>query len=100
LRERGVALRHEGAKLSDTDEIDGWQSRVNEWRSQAIKQLSRLSPAEVGFFKTLDFFQAPDYKHVSDADQRHQVRMLFTETHRIEAACLRWQGFLAEPAPL
>lgn len=95
LREQGVTLRHEGASFEAADEIEGWRDRVSDWRAQVISQLYKLSPAEVGFFKTLDFFQAPDYSDVMDSDQRHQVRMLFAETHRIEAASLRWQGYLA-----
>jgi len=93
LRTEGVVLRHEGARLADQQGIADWKTRVQQWRTNVLTELAKLSPTEVGLFDTLDQFLTPTFSEVLDPIVRHEMQMLFAETHRLESASLRWQGY-------
>jgi hypothetical protein len=93
LRKLGVAHRHASGRLSNQSQIDKWMEDVSAWRQDVIRQLVELSPAEVGLFDTLDEFKAPQFNHIQNPVIRHEMQMLYAETHRIESTMLRWMGY-------
>jgi len=97
MRDRGVALRHEGKRLRAKLAKEDWTKSIYQWRDLVSWELARLSSTEVALFHTLDWFDAPPFKGVRDRRIRHEMRMLFAETHIILAASLRWQVHLAQP---
>jgi len=92
-RERGVALRDQGDSIVTQNDIDDWKDNNDQWRTEVIDELRKLSPAEVGLFDTLDSFQPLQFSGISDPVVLHEMQMLFAETHRIEATMLRWQSY-------
>ena len=97
MRDQGVALRHEGKRLRGKAAKEDWTKRIYEWRDLVSWELARLSSTEVALFHTLDWFDAPPFTAVRDRRIRHEMRMLFAETHIMLAASLRWQVHLAQP---
>ena len=96
LRDDGVALRHQGKRVRTKPQKKDWTIKIYKWRDDVSWELAALSPTEVALFHTLDSFDAPEFRNVRDKIVRHEMQMLFAETHRIRGTSLRWQTFLGQ----
>ncbi|HEY60778.1 MAG TPA: hypothetical protein G4N92_08890 [Anaerolineae bacterium] len=94
LREKGVAIRHEGRRISP-DYINSWVENAGEWRKKVFNELKKISHSEAIVFNTLDIFPRLNLNKDIPVEIHHQMSMLATETHSLRQIIQRWQEYIS-----
>jgi hypothetical protein len=94
LRERGVALRHEGKDVP-SDVTDPWVKKADSWRKEVFRELKKVSRSEAIVFNTLDLFPMLAFDGGVRIEIHHQMSMLAAETSNLRKVIQRWQEFIA-----
>ena len=75
VRDAGVAIRNEGMGIQDVERADVWTQTAIEWSRLAESDVANFSGVEGGFMKTLDWFDVPNFKGVTQ-DQVYWLKMI------------------------
>ncbi|MEK7459234.1 MAG: hypothetical protein AAB663_02395 [Patescibacteria group bacterium] len=80
LRRKGVAIRNDASGIQFTGQLDGWASRVDAWRQEAIKALAAIDRADSDWFAILDIVppaRVPLHVRLTGEFDAHSLQSLY-----------------------
>ena len=103
LRSSGVALRNQGERLGEEEDVDRWITECSTWRLRVEHEIARLSPSEAQVFETLDRMPALPFPMALNQQHLLHLRAMEEYVKRLLTLIRRYQelgrqGYTTVPA--
>ncbi|MBA7526431.1 hypothetical protein ES705_18593 [subsurface metagenome] len=90
LRESGVALRNEGRRLKQEEQVRGWIEKAESWNKNVLSEIEKLSPSEAAIFSILDWVTFPTTVEPLNFEHDLHLRMFSQRLIKLENLVLRY----------